>query len=71
MGWNRAYCGAIVERTGPDFLDTYISDASLAYPRVLIPAGVVNGIAVQQVTCDDETACVNKCELYNRRRTVR
>ena len=67
LGWNRAYCGATVERTGPDFLDTYISESSLSYPRTLVPAGTINGVAVQQVTCDDETACVNKCELFNRR----
>ena len=67
LGWARAYCGAIAERVGSDFLDTYISESSLAYPRVLVPAGVVNGIAVQEVTCEDETGCVNKCELFNRR----
>ena len=67
MGWNRAYCGASVERTSSDFLETYVSEASLAYPRVLVPAGTVNGIAVQEVLCEDETACVNKCELYNRK----
>lgn len=66
MGWNRAYCGALVERSGPDFLQSAISEASLDYPRILVPGGVFNGIPIQEVRCDDETACVNKCELYNR-----
>lgn len=66
MGWNRAYCGAVVERTGPDFLNVYLSESSLVYPRLLVSAGEVNGVAVQEVKCKDATACVNKCELYNR-----
>jgi hypothetical protein len=27
----------------------------------------VNGVVIPDVTCEDATACVNKCELYNRK----
>lgn len=67
LGWARSYCGALTERSGPDFLDVAISDQSLSYPRVLVPGSEVNGVVVPDVTCEDATACVNKCELYNRR----
>jgi hypothetical protein len=66
LGAVRAYCGAVVERSGPDFLDVAISEASLEYPRTLVAEEVYNGIEVQKVECEDETACVNKCEIMNR-----
>jgi len=67
LGWNRAYCGAVLERVGPDFLSVFISEESLNYPRTLVPPGVVGGVPVQLVECNDATECVNKCELMNRR----
>jgi hypothetical protein len=67
LGWARAYCGALTERSGPDFLDVAISDESLSYPRVLVPGSEVNGVVIPDVTCEDATSCVNKCELYNRK----
>lgn len=67
LGWARSYCGALTERSGPDFLDVSISEESLTYPRVLVPGSEVNGVVIPDVECEDATSCVNKCELYNRR----
>mgnify|MGYP006163171151 CR=1 FL=1 len=58
IGWNRDHCGATVERTGPDYLDTYISRSSKEWPRVLSAGGVVNGRATQRIECADEDDCV-------------
>jgi hypothetical protein len=66
LGWQRAYCGVTVDRIGSDYLQTYISEASLEYPRLLVPASEVNGKVVQEVECVDEQDCVAKCEIFNR-----
>jgi hypothetical protein len=52
-----AYCGASVERFGPDFLVSSISSESLDWPRTLVEGGVVNGIVQQHVTCGDAIDC--------------
>jgi hypothetical protein len=52
-----AYCGASVERFGPDFLVSSISSESLEWPRTLVEGGVVNGIVQQHVTCGDAIDC--------------
>lgn len=65
FGWARSNCGVLTERPRSDFLDVTISEASLVYPRTLVPASEVNGVAVQAVICEDELECVNKCQIYN------
>ena len=60
------YCGVTVDRIGSDYLQTYISEASLEYPRLLVPASEVNGKVVQEIECVDEQDCVAKCEIFNR-----
>lgn len=57
LGWNIAYCGASVERFGPDFSVTSISSESLEWPRVLVEGGTVNGIVQQRVVCGDAIDC--------------
>lgn len=52
-----AYCGAKIERYGPDFLVTSISSESLEWPRVLVEGGTVNGLVQQRVVCGDAIDC--------------
>jgi hypothetical protein len=61
-----AYCGAAVNRFGPDFLVSSISSESLDWPRTLVEGGVVNGIVQQHVTCGDPIDCQTKCERFAR-----
>lgn len=64
-----AYCGARIERYGPDFLVTSVSAESLEWneERVLVEGGVINGIAQKRVTCGDALDCQTKCERFARR----
>lgn len=57
LGWVRAYCGARIDRVGPDFLDVSISSESLIYPRTLVASNTIGGAAQREVTCADETDC--------------
>jgi hypothetical protein len=67
LGWVRAYCGARLERTGPDFLDDVsISSESLSWPRTLVAANTIGGAAQREVECSDETDCMNKCDRFRR-----
>lgn len=66
LGYNLAYCGARVERFGPDFNDVSISSESLEWPRVLAEGGVFNGVVEQRVTCADQVDCMTKCERFAR-----
>ena len=61
-----AYCGATVERLGPDFLVSSISSASLEFPRVLSAEGSLNGVTTQRVECYDALDCQDKCERFAR-----
>ena len=61
-----AYCGASVNRYGPDYLITSISSESLEWPRVLVEGGVVNGIVQQRQVCGDPIDCQTKCERFAR-----
>lgn len=66
LGANLAYCGARVDRYGPDFLETSISSESLEYPRTLVEGTVVNGIPQGKVECSDAIDCMTKCERLGR-----
>ena len=66
VSWVRAYCGARIDRTGPDFLQVSISSESLVYPRTLVAANTIGGAAQRSVECYDETDCVNKCDRFRR-----
>ena len=66
QGWGQAFCGAIVDRAGPDFLSVNINEPSLEYPRTLVPASMVNGDQEPEVSCDDSLTCLNICETYAR-----
>ena len=66
LGWNIAYCGAAVQRYGPDFLVSSISSASLEFPRTLVQGSVINSIPQKQVTCGDAIDCQTKCERFAR-----
>lgn len=61
-----AYCGAAVNRYGPDYLITSISSESLEWPRTLVEGGTVNGIVQQRVICGDAIDCQTKCERFAR-----
>jgi len=66
LGANIAYCGATVERMGPDFLVSSISSVSLEWPRVLSAEGSLNGVTTQRVECYDALDCQDKCERFAR-----
>jgi hypothetical protein len=65
-GFNLFFCGATVERYGPDYLQTSISMDSLEFPRTLVEGGTVNGVVQQRVTCGDPWDCLTKCERFSR-----
>jgi hypothetical protein len=69
LGWGLSYCGAIVDRAGPDFLSTSINERSLEYPRILVPGSMVNGDQEPEISCGEGITCRNICE--NMARTAR
>ena len=66
QGWGLSYCGATVDRAGPDFLSTSINEPSLEYPRVIVPGSMVNGDQEPEITCGDGLQCRNLCETFSR-----
>ena len=66
QGWGLSYCGAIVDRAGPDFLSTSINERSLEYPRILVPGSMVNGDQEPEISCADGLTCRNLCETFSR-----
>ena len=47
-------------------MDVSISSESLEYPRTLVASNNINGAAQREVTCADESDCVNKCSRFKR-----
>lgn len=66
LGWGLSYCGAIVDRAGPDFLSTSINERSLEYPRILVPGSMVNGDQEPEISCGEGITCRNICENFAR-----
>tara|TARA_B110001452_G_scaffold265154_1_gene269372 strand:- start:6414 stop:6692 length:279 start_codon:yes stop_codon:yes gene_type:complete len=61
LGWANDFCGAVIERDSFDYVSGVgISEASLAYDRVLVPETVVNGITTPEVRCVGSIDCLNK-----------
>jgi hypothetical protein len=61
LATNLAFCGAQIERIGPDFLASSISARSLEFPRVLTVPGSVHDKAHGALTCADPLECSDKC----------
>ena len=66
LGLNIAFCGAQIDRVGPDFLASSISSSSLDFPRVLTTEGVVNGVVTPRIECFDPLDCDQKCTTLAR-----
>jgi hypothetical protein len=65
-GWGLGFCGALVDRAGPDFLSTSINERSLEYPRILVPGSTVNGNQEPEISCGDGLTCRNICDKFSR-----
>lgn len=66
LGINLAFCGAQIDRIGPDFLASSVSSASLEWPRILSVPGSVNGEGTKEITCGDPLDCSDKCSRFAR-----
>jgi hypothetical protein len=73
LGVNLAFCGATIDRTGPDFLSTSISASSLDWEevdgskyRTLSTTTDVNGEVTAELKCYDAWDCATKCERLAR-----
>ena len=66
LGWANTFCGALIERRGPDFTDVGISASSMDYPRTLVPSYQSGGQVVQAVTCSDVANCKDKCARFTK-----
>jgi len=70
LGVNLAFCGATIDRTGPDFLSTSISSSSLDWDevngRTLSTTTDVNGEVTAELKCYDPIDCATKCERLAR-----
>ena len=65
FGFANEYCGAEMDIPESDFVsDVTVSEASLEYPRVLIPGAEVNGKQELPLTCADSLDCKRKCDYF-------
>ena len=65
FGFSNQYCGAEMDMPESDFVsDVTVSEASLEYPRVLIPGAEVNGKQELALTCADSADCKRKCDYF-------
>ena len=65
FGFANEYCGAEMDLPESDFVsDVTVSEASLEYPRVLIPGAEVNGKQELSLTCADSLDCKRKCDYF-------
>ena len=67
FGWATVFCGIELEVRGPDYVtDVSMSEASILYPRTLVPATEVNGKLQNKIECSNPIECQQRCEYLSR-----